>query len=153
MPEFKEQIITLLQSEFPGRTIDGLICRPDEARIFCDKLRNVIGSSRLPDVIPLKSLLNIRKSKSCPTGLKGKGQRRVLATELRRIGCGLSPDGFRDVLVNAHVDMYKDQTVDTMLCHPTESKGLCDFVRRKTGQDVLTDEFILSTLMNVRKSQ
>ncbi|MCO8124510.1 hypothetical protein NHH03_22415 [Stieleria sp. TO1_6] len=151
--QFKKRLLGLFAEHMPGKTLDDLVCEPSQAREYCEIVRKDTDLEWMPDVVPLKTLLNIRKKKDCPKGLKRERTNRRLDKRLKDAGCKMKPDAFRDLLVNAHVDMYKNQTVDNLVCHPREARQLCQFVRNKAKCPDLSDEMILSTLMNVRKAQ
>lgn len=150
--KFKERLIDGLMQSFPGRTIDGLVCEPMEALKFCDLIRQGVGSESMADVVILKSLMNIRRRKDCPVGLKPARTQRFLKNELADCGCEIPPKAFRELLVNCLADMYKSRTIDELLCHPREAGALCNYIRRKADCAQLPDRLILSTLMNGRKS-
>lgn len=46
--------------------------------------------------------------------------------------------------------LYAGWSVDRLLCHPDQSKEVCEQVRRRTGVDVEDDQ-ILESLLNARK--
>ncbi len=149
---FRERLINRLMEWFPGRTIDGLICRPAEALRYCDQMRSDVGSSSLCDIVILKALVNIRKQTKAPTGLLAKTTRRNVKNELMSAGCDLEPDAFKELATDCLSGMYKDTTIDETLCHPREALALCNYVRQQAGCTGLADEFILSTIMNYRKA-
>jgi hypothetical protein len=150
--KFRERLIDGLTTWYPGRSIDDLVCKPVEALGYCNQIREGVGSDYLYDVVILKSLLNIRKRKDCPTGLKLQRRRRVVKRELKNAGCQLEARAFKGLVGDCLADMYKSQTVDELVCHPREARALCNFVRRRLECEGLGDELILSTLMNNRKS-
>lgn len=148
---FKKVLITTLFSEFPGRSIDSVLCRPSDALDYCKMVRKAIASDP-PDIVILKTLVNIRRGKSCPTGLKSNSERKFLRTRLREIGCTIEEHAFRELVNDCLASMYHNQTIDEVLCHPCEARALCQYVRNRRGCDVLTEELILGTLLNNRKS-
>jgi hypothetical protein len=150
--KFRDRLIDEMTSSYPGKSIDDLVCNPLSSLGYCDRIRQGIGSECLYDVFILKSLLNIRKRKDCPTGLKRHRTRRVLSRELLNAGCRLLAGRFRELVNDCLADMYKSQTVDGLLCHPREAAALCNYVRNRSACNALSDELILSTLMNNRKS-
>ena len=150
--KFRVRLIEGLIEWFPDRTIDGLVCSPLEAIEYCLKIREGVGSDSLHDAIILKSLMNIRKRKDCPRGLKSSGTRRLLQSELEAVGCKMPANTFKQAVVDCLADMYKSQTIDELLCHPREAHALCNYVRLRLDCQNLSDQLILSTLMNVRKA-
>lgn len=147
---FKQRLIDEI-AEFGDMTIDDLLCDPVSAARYCDAIRQQVGTQWLHNAAILKPLLNIRKCKNCPPGLKSRRQRTHLGNALKDAQCGYSPDEFKELLIECHTSMYRDQTIDGLLCHPAEAKALCSFVRAKTGSS-LSDPLILRTLMNIRKA-
>ncbi len=150
--KFRDRLIDGLMDWFPDRTIDSLVCAPMDALDYCDKIREGVGSESLFDAVILKSLMNIRKRKDCPTGLKSIGRRRVVKRELEIAGCKMEAKAFKELVGDCLADMYKSRTIDELVCHPREASALCNYVRNRSECGDLTDEFILSTLMNVRKA-
>lgn len=148
---FRARLIEALLKEFPERSIDSVLCRPSDAIKYCQMIRKGIASNP-PDVVILKTLMNIRRNKSCPTGLKSLATRKKLKTKLKEVGCNLGEDEFRELVNDCLADMYHNQTIDEVLCHPPEAAALCVYVRNRGGSNVLTDEIILGTLVNNRKS-
>lgn len=55
-----------------------------------------------------------------------------------------------DAAIEVKQRLYPDWSVDRLLCHPDQSKGLCVQVRRRTGVKVEDDQ-ILESLLNARK--
>lgn len=149
--DFRRRLIERLLNDFPGRSIDSVVCRPRDAIRYCEMIRDDY-ESHPPDVVILKTLMNIRRSKSCPTGLKSPQSRKRLKTKLSEIGCPIGEDEFRVLVSDCLADMYKSQTIDEVLCHPHEAAALCNYVRARGKSDVLTDELILTTIMNNRKA-
>jgi hypothetical protein len=150
--KFKERLIDRLVNSFPNRTIDDLVTVPDDARRFCDLIREEMDGSGLSDAAILKALMNIRRSKSCPPGLKSKRTRTNWTKFIRDAGISLDPERFYEQLVDGLASMYKDSTVDEMLCHPVEAKKYCDYMRRCLTNRSLSDEKLLRPLLNYRKS-
>lgn len=150
--KFRARLIDGLMESYPGRTIDGLLCVPSDALEYCATIREGVGTESLHDAVILKTLMNIRKQKDCPTGLQSKGGRRMLKRELVNVGCELAARDFRELVGDCLADMYKSRTIDEMLCHPREARALCNYVRSRSGCASLTDELVLSTLVNVRKA-
>lgn len=150
--KFKERLIDGLSEFYPGQTIDGLVCTPIEALDYCNKIREGIGSESLADIVILKTLMNIRKAKNCPSGLRSKRTRRVLSKELQSCGCELSPASFKELVGDCLADMYKSTTIDEIVCHPRQALALCNHIRMRASCGTLSDRLILSTLMNARKA-
>lgn len=149
---FRERLIEVLQIDFPGRTIDDLVCNPQTALQYCETIRDSSNAPLLPDAVILKSLMNIRRRRDCPTGLKKARTRRNLRRELDQAGCEIEADQFKLLACDCLADMYKSRTIDEVVCYPREANGLCNYVRNQAGCQGLADELILSTIMNVRKS-
>lgn len=84
--------------------------------------------------------------------MKAATNRKRLKSKLNEIGCSIDEDTFRELVDDCLGDMYHNQTIDEVLCHPVESAALCAYVRNRSGSGVLTDEIILGTLMNNRKA-
>jgi hypothetical protein len=150
--KFKERLIDGIVVQFPGQTIDGLLCSPLDALAYCDRIREGVGSECLADFVILKALMNIRKSKNCPVGLKQRRTRTVLRTELASIQCPLTAVQFREMVVDTLAGMYRDRTIDELVCQPREARMLCNAVRQQSRCDSIKDQLVLSTLMNVRKA-
>lgn len=150
--KFRERLVDGLIEQYPGQTIDGLLCTPLDALAYCDRIREGVGSECLADFVILKALMNIRKSKNCPIGLKRNRTRTVLKTELTSAGCQMESALFRDLVVDCLSGMYRDRTVDELVCQPREARMYCNYIRQKTRCNGLQDQLILSTLMNVRKA-
>ena len=150
--KFRERLIDNLIHMFSGTTIDDLVCTPTDALAFCNSIREGVASEYLSDIVILKALINIRKQKNCPTDLKSRGKRRNVKRTLLTAGCGLDPTSFKDLVADCCAGMWRDLTIDELVCQPREAKALCNYVRLKADNDTLSDNFILSTLMNVRKS-
>jgi hypothetical protein len=150
--KFRERLTDGLAASFPGRSIDSLVCTPLDALTYCEKIRDGVGSQTLCDVVILKSLMNIRKQKDCPTGLKSAGPRRNLKRDLQDAVCRLEAKAFKELVGDCLADMYKSRTIDEMICHPREARALCNYIRSRAQCTSLTDDLILSTLMNVRKA-
>lgn len=150
--EFRDRLIAGLVEWYPGRSIDGLVCIPKDSDAYCHRIRDQMDCQDLPLVVILKTLMNRRRSKKCPTGLARKGSKIHLASALREFDCLASPSGFRALVSDCLADMYKSRTIDEILCYPKQSKELCDYVRSSIACEKLPDELILTTLMNNRKS-
>ena len=150
--KFRERLIENLMDQFPEVTIDDLVCAPTDALEFCNTIREGYGSEYLSDTVILKSLMNIRKRKDCPKGLKSRGRRRVLKKELLNAGCYADPDTFKELVVDLMNQSFGEQTVDELVCQPREARMLCNAVREKAECNELPDDLILGTLMNVRKA-
>lgn len=148
---FRARLLDTLLKGFPGRSIDSVVCRPHDAIKYCQMIRKEITSDP-PDVVILKALMNIRRNRSCPTGLKSPTSKKKLKSKLKDIGCSIGEVAFRELVDDCLADMYHSQTIDEVLCHPPEAAALCVYVRTRGDSDVLTDEIILGTLMNNRKS-
>ncbi len=147
-----ERLIDGIVDQYPGQTIDDLVCNPLQALDYCDSIRVGVGSECLADVVILKALMHIRKRKDCPTGLKPVRTRRMLKSELQACGCELLPAEFKQIVVDCLADMYKSRTIDELVCQPREARMLCNYARRRTNCSALPDQLILATLMNVRKA-
>jgi hypothetical protein len=76
----------------------------------------------------------------------------VLKTELSSIGCEIEAAQFRELVVDCLSAMYRDRTVDELVCQPREARMFCNYVRQQARCSALRDQLILSTLMNVRKA-
>lgn len=150
--KFKERLIEGVIGFFPGQTIDGLVCNPLQSLEYCNKIRAGVGTESLADVVILKALMNIRKRKDCPTGLKPLRTRRILKNELAACGCLVTPEAFKQLVVDGLADMYKNRTIDELVCHPREARMLCNYIRGRAECESMPDPLILSTLMNVRKA-
>jgi len=148
---FRERLIGKLLKEFSGRSIDSVVCCPPDAINYCEMIREEVASNP-PDVVILKALMNIRRKKSCPTGLKSPQTKKRLKAKLSEIGCAIDDDKFRELVGDCLADMYHSQTIDEILCHPPEAAALCNYVRARGKSDILTDEIILTTLLNNRKT-
>lgn len=150
--DFRAQLIARLEEEFPGKNIDDLVCTPTDSLAYCNHIRSILNAPGLHDAVILKPLMNIRKRKDCPTNLKSSGVRRYLRKELKNAGCKLWAGAFRTLVVDCLADMYRNRTIDSVVCHPNEAAKLCGIVRTRSGCANLGDTLILSTLMNVRKA-
>ncbi len=150
--KFKERLIDTIQEDFPGLTIDDLVCEPDRALAYCERIRDEAEAPNLHDPVILKTLMNIRRNKLCPRELKIKRHRINLDRALREHDCDLSPKEFREDLVDAFASMYKSRTIDELLCHPREARAFCNYSRSRLGCVELPNSLILRTLMNVRKA-
>lgn len=148
---FRDRLIAKLLKAFPGRSIDSVVCCPPDAINYCELIRKDVASNP-PDVVILKALMNIRRKKSCPTGLKSPQTKKHLKSKLSEIGCTIEDGRFRELVNDCLADMYHSQTIDEILCHPPEAAALCNYVRARGKSDVLTDELILTTLLNNRKT-
>ena len=148
---FRDRLIAKLLDAFPGRSIDSVVCRPHDAIKYCQMIRKDTTSNP-PDVVILKTLMNIRRKSSCPTGLKSPKARKHLKSKLNEIGCDIDDGEFRELVNDCLAEMYHNQTIDELLCHPLEAAALCVYVRNHGRSDVLTDEIILGTLLNNRKA-
>ncbi|WP_437193573.1 hypothetical protein [Planctomicrobium sp. SH527] len=149
--QFNNLLIETLIDSFPGRNIDRLICVPKDAVGYAKVIQKTQGAQLIPEYVILKALMNIRRRKEFPKGLAPE-RRRLLQTRLNQLNCSISAEFFRELCSDCLADMYKQQTIDEVLCHPNEATALCDFVRRKGKCDYYTNELILSTLLNIRKA-
>jgi len=77
---------------------------------------------------------------------------RKLETELQECRCDLSPVDFRDLLIERKHDTSPAWTIDELVCHPDEAKEYCNVIRAETKCPEMSDDLILRTLMNVRRS-
>ena len=150
--KFRERLIEALQLHFPEHTIDDLVCDPRSAIRYCDAVREEAECPELHDGVILKTLMNIRRAKNCPQGLKKRRTRVSTARVLRELSIDLDVDSFRTLLVDALASMYRYQTIDEILCHPVEALAYCNHIRNLLGCRGLEDSFILRTLVNVRKN-
>jgi len=149
--DFRLILLKRLTSTYPDRTIDDLLCTPADADAYCDEIRRDIDNDNINNAVILKTLVNLRKSKSAPTRGNARSPRN-LTRELSSIGWTGTVDDFKDFVIDRFADMYKSRTIDELLCHPREAHELCKFVRNRSGITTLTDDLILSTLINVRKA-
>jgi transcriptional regulator with XRE-family HTH domain len=83
---------------------------------------------------------------------RGKRMSRKLEIELEECHCDLSPDDFRDLIIERKHDTSPAWTIDELVCHPDEAKEYCNVIRTATGCPTMPDDLILRTLMNVRRS-
>lgn len=150
--KFRERLIDELMERFKGETIDSLVCQPPQAERFCERIREEYGCAKLSDYVVLKTLMNIRRRKDCPRGLCPSPSRRRLDTKLAAEGVNVKGDEFNDVVANCFAELFRNMTVDDVLCDPKCSIQLCKAVRSKLACDYLSDSLILSTLLNSRKS-
>lgn len=148
---FRDRLIDKLCKSFPGRSIDSVVCCPRDALRYCEMIRKDVTSNP-PDVVILKTLMNIRRAKSCPTGLKSLRTKKPLKSKLSEIGCEIGDVAFRDLVSDCLADMYHSRTIDEILCHPPEAAALCNYVRTRGKSEMLADELILTTLLNNRKT-
>ncbi|WP_099261329.1 hypothetical protein [Rhodopirellula bahusiensis] len=148
---FNDRLIQLLASSFPGMTIDDLVCTPDKSRVFCNAIRDASESPKLTNKVILKALMNLRRAKKSPTGLKTKTSRQSITKRLNQVGSDLTREQFITLANDLFASMYKDRTFDEVACHPNEASDLANVVRRKVGIAELDDHFILRVIMNVRK--
>lgn len=149
--EFNRTLIDTLISAFPNRTIDRLACIPVDAIQYAKAVQQLPASGNIPEYVILKALMNIRRRKDCPRGLQRRSPR-ILRTWLRKLGCSMKASTFRTFCVDCLADMYKSQTVDEVVCHPNEAIQLCNYARKRASCITLSDDIILSTLMNTRKA-
>jgi hypothetical protein len=150
--KFRERLVDGLVEQYPEQTIDGLLCTPLDALAYCERIREGVGSECLADFVILKALMNVRKSKNCPVGLKRNRTRTLLKAELLSAGCESDAAQFRELVVDCLSAMYRDRTVDELVCQPREARMFCNYVRQQARCSALRDQLILSTLMNVRKA-
>ncbi len=73
-----------------------------------------------------------------------------LRTELRAFGYTGQAADFRDLLAETMAALFPNWTDEKLTYNPTQAKRYCEAVVARTGLD-LPDEFILSTLGNIRK--
>ncbi len=155
MPEedFKYLLVSTLEKSYPYRTIDDLVCGPLTAIKYCNEVRDALNSPLLHDGIILKALMNIRKRKDCPTGLKGgRSGKKQLKTQLQEVGFENGASAFNELVCDCFASMYKSRTIDDITCYPIQSRAYCTYVRNKSGVESLTDDLILRSLMNTRKA-
>jgi hypothetical protein len=74
------------------------------------------------------------------------------ATRLRNSGCDFKVEDFRDLLVDALHEMYRNWNDEDLMHNPMEARGYCSVIRRKTGCPALTDDLILRILSGHRKA-
>lgn len=60
--QFHELLERTLADAYPTRTADELVCHPDEAKAFCERIRTEAGSPKMGDFLILRTLLNSRKA-------------------------------------------------------------------------------------------
>ena len=61
--QFHDVLERVRMEEFPTRTADDLVCRPDEAKAYCDRVRDDLNNTKLTDCLILRTLLNARKAR------------------------------------------------------------------------------------------
>jgi hypothetical protein len=61
--QFHELLERVRVETCPTRTADDLVCRPDEAKAYCDRVRTEINNTNLADYLILRTLLNARKAR------------------------------------------------------------------------------------------
>ena len=59
---FRDLLEQKKAATFPGLSFDDLVCRPDEAKRFCELIRAEPFCDKLPDFLILRTLMNVRKS-------------------------------------------------------------------------------------------
>lgn len=58
---FRKLLEEKKEATFPGYSFDDLVCRPDDAKRFCELIRAEPTCARLPDFLILRTLMNVRK--------------------------------------------------------------------------------------------
>jgi transcriptional regulator with XRE-family HTH domain len=81
-----------------------------------------------------------------------KRMSRKLEMELEECGCSLTPAAFRELLEDRKATTSPSWTIDDLVCHPKEAMEFCDLIRSETNCPELTDDLVLRTLMNIRRS-
>jgi hypothetical protein len=59
---FRKMLEDKKNATTPDFSFDDLVCRPDDAKKFCDLVRAEQSCDRLPDFLILRTLMNVRKS-------------------------------------------------------------------------------------------
>lgn len=61
--QFHDLLERVMAEEFPTRTTpDDLVCHPDEAKAFCERIRAETGCPQMGEYLILRTLLNARKA-------------------------------------------------------------------------------------------
>lgn len=149
-PELLETLVKVLVESFPNTTPDNLVCEPDDAISFCNKIRKEMGFNKEDHEI-LRSMINYRKDGKFPTGI-AKKKRKSIKQELVAAGVSINPVDFRDTLEELRACVAPSFTLDEHLFRPLEVKELCDIVRRDLKLPKLSNYLICSCLMNYRKN-
>ena len=63
-------------------------------------------------------------------------------------GCDLTAEEFRELLIDSLASMYRDQTIDELLCHPFEASDFTGYVGRRARCRELSNSLILRSLVN-----
>lgn len=71
---------------------------------------------------------------------------------LQTFGCDIDADEFRDLIQEVFSVMHPAWTDEDMLYHPRDAIRYCEAIRCRTDCDGLSDEFVLRSLVNIRKS-
>lgn len=150
--KFRGRLIDMLQELFPGYTIDDLVCTPEDATRYCSSIREELDSAFMPDFEILKSLMNVRKRKDCPTGLKSDGTRRYLEKDLVASGCRKTVAEFKSHVVHVLGKKFGLATVDDILCDPKDAVEFAAAVQAKAGFEMIPTEVCLRAIINMRKS-
>ncbi|HVS36168.1 MAG TPA: helix-turn-helix transcriptional regulator [Gemmataceae bacterium] len=59
---FRKLLEEKKEATFPAYSFDDLVCRPDDAKRFCELIRAEPSCDKLPDFLILRTLMNVRKS-------------------------------------------------------------------------------------------
>jgi hypothetical protein len=149
--EFKGVLIRIMQSDFPTTTIDTVLSTPAVATRYCEAVRESCPDANLHDLLVLSTLMGIRKRKECPKKLIGGPSEMRLSKLLANSGCSMHVDEFRKLIADCLVNMYPDQTIHAIICHPRESLALCEFIKSKVQVDSLPHALILRVLLSIRR--
>jgi transcriptional regulator with XRE-family HTH domain len=83
---------------------------------------------------------------------RGKRMSRKLQDELTDCDCAMDAIAFRELLEERKAVTSPAWSIDELVCHPDNAKEFCNTVREVDGCENLTDDIILRTLMNIRRS-
>jgi hypothetical protein len=70
--------------------------------------------------------------------------------QLQYLGYQGTPGEFRDLLKGTLSQLYPSWTDEKLTHNPDHAKMYCQYIRQHVGLD-LSDEFVLSTLIKIRK--
>jgi hypothetical protein len=73
-----------------------------------------------------------------------------MQNELESLGYRGTKGEFRDLLKGTLSKLHPSWTDERLTYNPTYAKDYCDQIRRDVGLN-LSDEFVLATLINIRK--
>jgi hypothetical protein len=74
------------------------------------------------------------------------------ATRLRKSGCDMDIEDFRDLLVDTLHGMYRNWNDEDLMHNPREAGEFCNYIRRVTNCGALSDDLILRVLSGRRKT-